>query len=124
MTRNRTIAGRMLAAAAALAVASLAFAAPASADGPAQTESQAPTTATTADNAQAQVAPLVQPSVVYETISWSGYIYDKYNKQYLRDKPFSVTMQCTGFIVNPDASRGVCVWPSDTGGGPASEVSK
>ncbi len=115
MTRNRTIAGRMLAAAAALAAASLAFAGPASADGPAQTESEAPATATTTDNAQAQVAPLVQPSVVYETISWSGYIYDKYNKQYLRDKPFSVTMQCTGFVVNPDgyvATAGHCVDPA------------
>ena len=57
----------------------------------------------------------MQPSVVYETITWSGYIYDKYNKQYLRDKPFSVTMQCTGFVVNPDgyvATAGHCVDPA------------
>ena len=52
-----------------------------------KSESTATTTTTTTDNAQ--VAPLVQPSVVYETITWSGYIYDRYNKQYLRDKPFT-----------------------------------
>ena len=61
-----------------------------------------------------QVAPLVQPSVVYETVSWSGYVYDRYNHQYLRNKPFTVTMQCTGFVVNPDgyvATAGHCVAP-------------
>ncbi len=117
MTRNsRTIAGRTLAAAAALAAASLAVAAPASADGTStKTDDQPATTSTAVDNTQ--VAPLVQPSVVYETITWSGYIYDTYNKQYLRDKPFTVTMQCTGFVVNPDgyvATAGHCVDP--TGG--------
>ena len=57
----------------------------------------------------------MQPSVVYETMTWSGYVYDRYNKQYLRDKPFSVTMQCTGFVVNPDgyvATAGHCVDPA------------
>ena len=110
MTRNRKIIGRTLAAAAALAAASLALAGPASADGTAPTP-----TAATPDNSQAQVAPLVQPSVVYETMTWSGYVYDRYNKQYLRDKPFSVTMQCTGFVVNPDgyiATAGHCVDPA------------
>jgi serine protease Do len=113
MTRNRTIIGRTLAAAAALAAASLALAGPASADGSATTPTTAPTSAP--DNTQAQVAPLVQPSVVYETMTWSGYVYDRYNKQYLRDKPFSITMQCTGFVVNPDgyvATAGHCVDPA------------
>jgi serine protease Do len=115
MTRNtRTIVGRTLAAAAALAAASLAIAGPASADGAATDEQSATPTTTTANTGQEQVAPLVQPSVVYETISWSGYIYDSYNKQYLRDKPFSITMQCTGFVVNPDGyigTAGHCVDP-------------
>ena len=62
-----------------------------------------------------QVAPLVQPSVVYETITWSGYIYDTFNDTYLRtDEPFTVRTQCTGFVVNPDgwvATAGHCVHP-------------
>jgi S1-C subfamily serine protease len=119
MTRkSRTITGRTLAAAAALAAASLAIAGPATADDTATTDknsdSTTSTTGTSTGTAQEQVAPLVQPSVVYETISWSGYIYDSYNKQYLRDKPFRITMQCTGFVVNPDgyvATAGHCVDP-------------
>jgi hypothetical protein len=62
-----------------------------------------------------QIAPLVQPSVVYETITWSGYVYDTVNKGYLRtDAPFIVRMQCSGFVVNPDgwvATAGPCVDP-------------
>ena len=106
-TIPRTIAGRTLASAAALAAASLTLAGPAFADGPA-------TATTPSDETPVQVAPLVQPSVVYETVSWSGYVYDRYNHQYLRNKPFTVTMQCTGFVVNPDgyvATAGHCVAP-------------
>ena len=59
---------------------------------------------------------MVQPSVVYETITWSGYIYDTYNDSYLRtDEPFTVRTQCTGFVVNPDgwvATAGHCVDPA------------
>ena len=106
-TIPRTFAGRTLASAAALAAASLTLAGPAFADGPA-------TSPTPSDDTPVQVAPLVQPSVVYETVSWSGYVYDRYNHQYLRNKPFTVTMQCTGFVVNPDgyvATAGHCVAP-------------
>jgi serine protease Do len=62
-----------------------------------------------------QVAPLVQPSVVYEAVTWKGYVYDTYNKQYVKLKEFTVPTQCTGFVVNPDgwvATAGHCVDPS------------
>ena len=64
-----------------------------------------------------QVAPLVQPSVVYEAVTWKGYVYDTYNRQYVKLKEFTVPTQCTGFVVNPDgwvATAGHCVDP--TGG--------
>jgi len=99
---------RTAAAGAVLAAASLALAGPASADGPATTPS------TASEATPVQVAPLVQPSVVYETVSWSGYVYDRFNGQYVQNKPFHVTMQCTGFVVNPDgyvATAGHCVDP-------------
>ena len=45
----------------------------------------------------------VQPSIVYLDIEWTGWVYDKYNKQYLKDgKPFVLHYSCTGFVVNPD----------------------
>ncbi len=62
-----------------------------------------------------QVAPLVQPSVVYEAVTWKGYVYDTYNRQYLKLKEFTVPTQCTGFVVNPDgwvATAGHCVDPT------------
>lgn len=95
--------------AAALAAASIVLAGPATADDP-----SAPPTSDAPADGSVQVAALVQPSVVYETVTWSGYVYDRYNRQYLTDKPFSVTMQCTGFVVNPDgyvATAGHCVDP-------------
>jgi S1-C subfamily serine protease len=105
MTRTNRARLRPLAAAAALAAASLTLAGPTfAADGP----------ATPSEDTPVQVAPLVQPSVVYETVTWSGYVYDRFNRQYLQDQPFTVTMQCTGFVVNPDgyvATAGHCVDP-------------
>src|SRR5690606_6594602 len=59
-----------------------------------------------------QVQALVQPAVVYEQITWSGYVYDETNKGYFTQEPFVTSFQCTGFIVNPDgyiATAGHCV---------------
>jgi S1-C subfamily serine protease len=112
MNTTRLIA-RGAAATAALAATAFALAGPAAADGP----SSAPSGAPASGDTSIEVAALVQPSVVYETVTWSGYVYDRYNRQYLNDKPFTVTMQCTGFVVNPDgyvATAGHCVDP--TGG--------
>jgi S1-C subfamily serine protease len=62
-----------------------------------------------------QIAPLVQPSVVYETTTWSGRVWDKYNHHYIAgDTRFVAGAQCTGFVVNPDgwvATAGHCVDP-------------
>ncbi|WP_121251002.1 trypsin-like peptidase domain-containing protein [Nocardioides ferulae] len=70
-------------------------------------ETPAPVTALERVNA------LVQPSIVYLQQDWSGYVYDKVNKQYLNGgMPFELTFQCTGFVVNPDgyiATAGHCV---------------
>ena len=99
---HRSIARRTITAAGALAAVTLTLTGTAVATG------------TTSDDTPVQVAPLVQPSVVYETITWSGYVYDRFNKQYVQDQPFTVTMQCTGFVVNPNgyvATAGHCVDP-------------
>jgi serine protease Do len=63
-----------------------------------------------------QVAPLVQPSIVYETVTWKGYVWDVDNSKYLGNgdnaKEFTVRTQCTGFVVNPDGwigTAGHCV---------------
>ncbi|HEY1117570.1 MAG TPA: trypsin-like peptidase domain-containing protein [Acidimicrobiales bacterium] len=113
MSTTRLIA-RGAAATAALAATVLALAGPAAAEG---STSPAPSGAPASSDTSVEIAALVQPSVVYENVTWSGYVYDRYNRQYLDDKPFKVTMQCTGFVVNPDgyvATAGHCVDP--TGG--------
>ncbi|MCU0278933.1 MAG: trypsin-like peptidase domain-containing protein [Candidatus Nanopelagicales bacterium] len=59
-----------------------------------------------------QVQALVQPAVVYEQITWTGYVYDETNKGYFTTDPFIASFQCTGFVVNPDgyiATAGHCV---------------
>lgn len=59
-----------------------------------------------------QVQALVQPAVVYEQVTWTGYVYDETNKGYFTQDPFTVSFQCTGFVVNPDgyiATAGHCV---------------
>lgn len=59
-----------------------------------------------------QLQALVQPAVVYEQIIWTGYVYDETNKGYFTDEPFTVSYQCTGFVVNPDGyvgTAGHCV---------------
>ncbi|MFN8183580.1 MAG: trypsin-like peptidase domain-containing protein [Candidatus Nanopelagicales bacterium] len=59
-----------------------------------------------------EVQALVQPAVVYEEVTWTGYVYDETNKQYFTNDPFTASFQCTGFVVNPDgyvATAGHCV---------------
>lgn len=59
-----------------------------------------------------QVQALVQPTVVYEEMTWTGKVYDRTNEQYFTEEQFTVSLQCTGFIVNPDgyvATAGHCV---------------
>ncbi|MDP4013084.1 MAG: trypsin-like peptidase domain-containing protein [Candidatus Nanopelagicales bacterium] len=60
-----------------------------------------------------QVQALVQPAVVYEQITWTGWVYDITNGGYFSEtEPFTATFQCTGFVVNPDgyvATAGHCV---------------
>jgi len=64
-----------------------------------------------------KVNALVQPSVVFLFQTWSGYVYDKFNKSYLNNgQPFELQTQCTGFVINPDgyiASAGHCVDPKE-----------
>jgi serine protease Do len=59
-----------------------------------------------------KIHALVQPSVVYEQITWTSRIYDSFNRDFLRDQPFQVSSGCTGFVVAPDgyvATAGHCV---------------
>ncbi|MGL5810102.1 MAG: S1 family peptidase, partial [Nocardioides sp.] len=70
------------------------------------------------DGAKAKrIAPLMQPSIVYAEVTWSGYVYESAPqiRKYLNDSTaFTVTTQCTGYVVNPDgwiATAGHCVDP-------------
>lgn len=77
-------------------------------------ESPSPETSTAPETTDLEkVNALVQPSVVFLLQTWSGYVYDTYNKQYLNEgNPFELQFQCTGFVVNPDgyiATAGHCV---------------
>lgn len=59
-----------------------------------------------------RVQALVQPTVVYEQIEWTSWVYDETNKGYFTDQPFKATLQCTGFVVNPTGyigTAGHCV---------------
>jgi|RhiMethySRZTD1v2_1073278.scaffolds.fasta_scaffold76923_2 serine protease Do len=62
-----------------------------------------------------RVNAYVQPSIVYEGVEWTGYVYDTFNKRYLKSgRAFVIHTQCTGFVVNPDgyvATAGHCVDP-------------
>lgn len=79
-------------------------------------------TESTGDTSGSEQTPLervnayVQPSIVYLQQDWTGYIYDKTNKQYLSTEPFTTSFQCTGFVVNPNgyiATAGHCVDPRE-----------
>jgi serine protease Do len=66
-----------------------------------------------------RVRALAGPSVVNLQITWTAYVWDRYNKSYIGDvsakndvKEFSLTMQCTGFVTSPNgyiATAGHCV---------------
>src|SRR3712207_708916 len=62
-----------------------------------------------------RVSAYTQPSVVYIQTDWTGYVYDTYNKRFLNNqKPFTLSFQCTGYVVNPNgyiATAGHCVDP-------------
>lgn len=76
----------------------------------------ATTTVSTSESAGNEgLAALVQPSVVYETITYTGYVYDPYlnGGEFLDDAAeFSATFTCSGFVVDPDgyiATAGHCL---------------
>ena len=77
----------------------------------AQVSPEAPVEATPFEMTVAQV----QPSIVFLDITWTGWVYDKYNKNYLNDgQPFTLPSYCSGFVVDPDgtiATAGHCVDP-------------
>jgi serine protease Do len=80
--------------------------------------SASPSTETSGEATPLQrVSAYVEPSVAYIGIEWSGYVFDRYNKQYLNNgNPFTFSMQCTGYVVNPDgyiATAGHCVDPKE-----------
>ena len=63
-----------------------------------------------------QLQAVVQPSIVYESITWKGFVWDVDNHKYIgknnNAKEFTVKMQCTGYVVNPEgwiATAGHCV---------------
>ena len=63
-----------------------------------------------------QLQAVVQPSIVYESITWKGFVWDVDNHKYIgknnNAKQFTVKMQCTGYVVNPEgwiATAGHCV---------------
>jgi serine protease Do len=81
----------------------------------------------TTGTAGAETAPLehlnasTESAVVYVETTWSGRVFDTFKVHgepygYVRDKAFSVTSRCTGFVVNPDGqivTAGHCVEYSD-----------
>jgi serine protease Do len=103
---------------AALASAALLFA-PVAAASAEETANPSDSPSTTSDEVKPlqRVSAYVEPSVAYIGIEWSGYVYDRYNKQYLNNgNPFTFSMQCTGYVVNPDgyiATAGHCVDPKE-----------
>ncbi|MEO8107093.1 MAG: serine protease [Actinomycetes bacterium] len=74
-----------------------------------------------AEDTADQVEPRTQSAIVYLETTWSGRVFDtfKYDGEqmgYLRDKPFTVTNRCTGFVVNSSGyivTAGHCVEQSD-----------
>lgn len=92
---------------AAVVIVAMAFAIPAVAAHAAQRAADAPQS-TPLERVQA----LVQPTVVYEQIEWTAWVYDGTNKGYFTDQPFKAVFQCTGFVVNPTGyigTAGHCV---------------
>jgi len=89
------------------------------ASGASATASESPSPTSSSSSSPSDVTPLervaayTQPSIVYIETTWSGYVYDTFNKMYINNgKPISVTVSCTGYVVTPDgyiATAGHCV---------------
>ena len=66
-----------------------------------------------------RVRAYTQPSIVYIQTTWTGYVYDTYNKLYLNDgQPFTTGGNCTGFVLTDDGyigTAGHCVNTPETG---------
>lgn len=92
-------------------------------------ESPSPSTessseASTADSPESatpleRVRAYTQPSIVYIETTWTGYVYDTYNKLYLNDgNPITTGGGCTGFVLTEDGyigTAGHCVNTPETG---------
>ena len=62
-----------------------------------------------------RVRALVQPSIAYLDIAWEARVYDRFNKNVLRERAFRVESSCTGFFITPQGhliTAGHCVEPS------------
>ena len=93
-------------------------AATAASNSPSPSSSTSSSSSTGASTTQLErVSAYTQPSIAYIGITWTGYVYDKFNKMYLNHaKPFKLSFQCTGYVVNPDgyiATAGHCVNPDE-----------
>lgn len=64
-----------------------------------------------------RVQPYVQPSIIYVQSTFTGWVWDRLRKEYLNGgKPYKVSGQCTGFVVNSTgyiATAGHCVDPDE-----------
>jgi len=88
-------------------------------------ETPSPSTESNASSAPESATPLervrayTQPSIVYIETTWTGYVYDTYNKLYLNDgNPISTGGGCTGFVLTEDGyigTAGHCVNTPETG---------
>lgn len=68
--------------------------------------------------ASQKVSPYIQSSIVAVGTKWSGKVYDKALKLYVRDAPFEAFSSCTGFALTDDGyvgTAGHCVGPQEDG---------
>ena len=111
--RPRRAARAFTVGAAALAMTALgnasAFAAtPTPAPSPSSSSSAGPTQSTPTERAAAEV----RPAIVYLTETFSGYVADQNGQYFNNGQPYSLSVTCTGFGVNPNgyiATAGHCV---------------
>jgi serine protease Do len=88
-------------------------------------ETPSPSTESNASSAPESATPLervrayTQPSIVYIETTWTGYVYDTYNKLYLNDgNPITTGGGCTGFVLTEDGyigTAGHCVNTPESG---------
>lgn len=113
MRRSLTIA--VMAAATLLAGGATATAA--ASESPSPSSSPSASSGAAAPTELERVSAYTQPSVVYIDVTWTGYVFDTFNKLYLNnEKPFQLSFQCTGYVVNPNgyiATAGHCVDPAE-----------